>query len=327
MDAPKSVVDAIQAFPYLRRDSMTFPMILAGLAAYAALDEGTCKTHNTSAAYYLGNLEAVDAAIIRCLSVFATTVALVYCHKRNRQFTHPQKHGSFVGNLLLMMGISDEHTERCLERLWIVYSDHEMTNSTAAFLHSASSLTDPVSCMISGVVAAYGPLHGDLAHKEYARIGSPENVPALIAAVKAKKQRLFGYGHRMYKTEDPRSKLILGMIHSTLHETPHRMLDGRSSSLLQVALEIDRVASTDNYFVSRGLRANADLYGSLLYTALGLEADIVVALACVSRTGGVMAHWREAMQQTPVLWRPKQLYVGPLPRVFDSRETDGQRKV
>lgn len=76
---------------------MNFPMILAGLAAYAALDEGTYKTHNTSAAYYLGNLEAVDAAIIRCLSVFATTVALVYCHKRNRQFTHPQKYGSFVG--------------------------------------------------------------------------------------------------------------------------------------------------------------------------------------------------------------------------------------
>lgn len=139
---------------------MTFPMIIAGLAAYAALDEGSVKTHNTSAAYYLGNLEAVDAAIIRCLSAFATTVALVYCHKRGRQFTQPRKDGSFIGNLLLMMGISDEHTEKCLERLWILYADHEMTNSTAAFLHSASNLTDPVSCMISGVVSAYGPLHG-----------------------------------------------------------------------------------------------------------------------------------------------------------------------
>lgn len=134
---------------------MTFPMILAGLAAYAALDEGTYKTHNTSAAYYLGNLEAVDAAIIRCLSVFATTVALVYCHKRN--FLHILR-----------------STEKCLERLWIVYADHEMTNSTAAFLHSASSLTDPLSCMISGVVAAYGPLHGgkcehDLTQQRYKR--------------------------------------------------------------------------------------------------------------------------------------------------------------
>lgn len=139
---------------------MTFPMIIAGLAAYAALDEGSYKTHNTSAAYYLGNLEAVDAAITRSLSAFATTVALVYCHKHDRQFTQPRRDGSFIGNLLLMMGVSDKYTERCLEKLWILYADHEMTNSTAAFLHSASNLTDPVSCMISGVVSAYGPLHG-----------------------------------------------------------------------------------------------------------------------------------------------------------------------
>lgn len=173
----------------------------------------------------------------------------------------------------------------------------------------------------------------DLAHQEYARIGSPENVPALIAAVKAKKQRLFGYGHRLYKTDDPRSKFILGMIHATLQEKAeaHRQEEEESSSsssaLLQIALEIDRAASSDSYFVSRGLRANADLYGSLLYTALGFEADIVVAMACVSRMGGAMAHWREAMQQAPVLWRPGQLYVGPVPGACDSQEANAQRTV
>ena len=139
---------------------MTCPMVIAGLAAFAALDEGSYKTHNASAAYYLGNLKTVDAAIVRSLSALATTVALVYCHKRNRQFRQPQKDGTFIGNLLLMMGVSDKHTEECLERLWILYADHEMTNSTAAFLHAASNLTDPMSCMISGVVSAYGPLHG-----------------------------------------------------------------------------------------------------------------------------------------------------------------------
>lgn len=133
----------------------------------------------------------------------------------------------------------------------------------------------------------------------------------------------------MYKSEDPRSELILGMIHTTLEEETEspRRKNQESSTLLQIALEIDRVASSDSYFVSRGLRANADLYGSLLYTALGFEADIVVALACVSRTGGVLAHWREAMQQTPVLWRPRQLYVGPMPGVCDSSETNGQKKM
>lgn len=165
-----------------------------------------------------------------------------------------------------------------------------------------------------------------MVQKEYARIGSPENVPAVIAAVKAKKQRLFGYGHRLYKTEDPRCPLILGMIHSTLEEDP-RKKDDDSSLLLRIALEIDRIASADDYFVSRGLRANADLYGSLLCTALGFEADIIIALACVSRMGGAMAHWREAMQETPVLWRPRQLYVGPVPGVSDLTETNGHQKV
>lgn len=168
----------------------------------------------------------------------------------------------------------------------------------------------------------------DLAYQDYARVGSPENVPALIAAVKAKKQRLFGYGHRMYKTEDPRSKVILGMIHETLKERPEtrRQESEKSGPLLQIALEIDRAASSDSYFVSRGLRANADLYGSLLYTALGFEADIIIAMACVSRMGGAMAHWREAMQQAPVLWRPRQIYVGSLPGVCKSREANGQHK-
>ena len=128
----------------------------------------------------------------------------------------------------------------------------------------------------------------------------------------------------MYKTEDPRSKLILGMIHSTLDGQEE---SSSSSPLLQIALEIDRVASSDSYFVSRGLRANADLYGALLYTALGFEADIIIALACVSRMGGAMAHWREAMQEAPVLWRPRQLYVGRMPGECDSQESNGNGKV
>lgn len=133
----------------------------------------------------------------------------------------------------------------------------------------------------------------------------------------------------MYKTEDPRSKTILNMIHATLQKKSEacEKKEDNSGPLLQIALEIDRVASSDSYFISRGLRANADLYGSLLYTALDFEADIIVAMACVSRMGGGMAHWREAMQQTPVLWRPRQLYVGSVPGVCDSGEVNGQRKV
>ena len=246
-------------------------MILAGLSAYASCDEGTKAAHHEGRPQYLGNMKTVDPAIIRTMSSLATTIALTYCHIRGRAFTAADPNGSFIENILLMMGFVQEDTKKpdakivkLFERLWILYADHEMTNSTAAFLHAASTLTDPLSCTVSGIVSAYGPLHGgaiDLAYKGFEKIGTPENVPTLIADVKAKKQRLFGYGHRIYKTVDPRAKFIRGIIDELKDEV-------KSNPLLSVALEIDRVASEDPYFTSRKLKANADLYGCFAYTAL-----------------------------------------------------------
>jgi len=246
-------------------------MILAGIAAYTSFDEGTRATHSSSKPYYLGNGEAVDAAVIRTLAALATTMALVYCHKRGRKFTPANPDESFIGNVLLMMGLVEKGTqkpnrkmEHCFERLWILNADHGMTNSTAAFLSAASTLTDPLSCSIAAVASAYGPLHGaavEMAYKEFEKVGTVENVPKLIEDVKAKKFRLFGYGHRIYKVVDPRGKLVRQLI-DEYHE------DVQQNPFLKVALEIDRVAGEDPYFTSRNLKANADLYGCFLYTAL-----------------------------------------------------------
>jgi citrate synthase len=145
----------------------------------------------------------------------------------------------------------------------------------------------------------------DLAYKGFEMVGSVHNVPYLIKAVKAKQQRLFGYGHRIYKTVDPRIKFIRQMIDTQVKEKKRDV-----PPALQIALAIDDLASNDEYFTSRKLSANADLYGALLYTALGFESDIVVALASMSRMPGVLAHWRESMQQNVMLWRPQQLYTG-----------------
>lgn len=144
-------------------------MVIGGLSAYAAVDEGSAAVRSEHQSYYLGNMQAIDAAIIRTIATVATTVALVYCHKRGREFIPVDPHGSFVGNMLLMMGVVRDtkdvsEVEKCLQRLWILYADHEMTNSTAAFLHAASTLTDPLSSTISGIVSAYGPLHGGELH-------------------------------------------------------------------------------------------------------------------------------------------------------------------
>ncbi|KAK2740857.1 citrate synthase [Colletotrichum kahawae] len=284
---PDHVIRTIASFS---RDSPTSTMMIAGIAAYASHDEGAISTMGSAKPAYLGRAGQVDGAIIRCISALATVVALVYCHKRGKDLTPADPNDSLVANVL-----------------WILYADHEMTNSTAAFLHAASTLTDPLSCCISGIVSGYGPLHGgaiDLAYKTFEKIKTPSEVCSHITDVKENKERLYGYGHRIYKTVDPRVKLI------------HRIIDQHrekveSNPMLAVALEIDRVANDDEYFTSRNLKANADLYGCFLYTAMGFETDIIVAMATLSRTAGVLAHWREAMlEKGPTLWRPKQIFTG-----------------
>lgn len=266
MKAPEAVRNAIKAFP---SDGLTHPMLLAGIAAFTALDKGTQAVHKSSKPAYLGNMAAADDAIIRTLAALATTVALVYCHKRGHEFTNADPEASYIGNILRMMGLTVEgqpnhKLEHCLERLWVLNADHGMTNSTAVFLTAASTLQDPLSCTVAAVASAYGPLHGgavEMAYKEFERVGSVENVPQLIADVKAKKYRLFGYGHRIYKVKDPRGRLVRQLIEEYKE-------DVEKNEFLRVAMEIDRVAEEDPYFISRNLKANADLYGCFLYTAL-----------------------------------------------------------
>lgn len=162
MVVPQAVIDVIRAMP---RDAHVSSMILAGLAAFASCDEGSCRVHAGSGKpYYLGNMKNVDAAIPRTLSALAVTIALTHCHKKGIEHTPVDPNGSFIGNLLLMMGYAkdgkpDAKIERCFEKLWILYADHEMTNSTSTFLHTSSSLTDPISSVGAAIVSAYGPLH------------------------------------------------------------------------------------------------------------------------------------------------------------------------
>lgn len=219
-------------------------------------------------------MTTVDAAIPRTLAAFGMTIAIAYCHKHGKTFTPTDPNGSFIGNMPLMMGFAqdgkpDAKIERCLEKLWILYADHEMTNSTAAFLHTSSALTDPISASVSAVVSGYGPLHGaaiDMAYRGFEEMGSPAGVAAFIDGVKRGNQQFFGCGYRIYKAVDPRAKWIQAMIQE------HRDLVC-SNPLLQIAMEVDRIASQDSYFLSRKLKANADLYGCFLHTAMGIDKE------------------------------------------------------
>ena len=253
-----------------RPKSSPIGMIIAGLSALQSTQMHLIPAH-AAKNLYLGNPDLVDQAIVSFMGSFAAIVAIAYCHHAGRTFTEPRPHLSYIENFLVMTGHVDIVTKLpnpryvgYFERLWILIADHEMTCSTAALLQTASSLPDVISCMISALSALYGPLHGgaiEVAYKNIEEVGSVENAQTKIDGVKSGKERLFGYGHRVYKVTDPRSTFIRQIVHELSDEIS-------KDPLLKVAFEIDRLASEDEYFVSRKLNLNADLYAAFAYKAM-----------------------------------------------------------
>lgn len=245
-------------------------MMIAGLTALQSTQMNLVPAH-AAKNLYLGNTDLVDQQIIKFMSSFAMISAAAYCHHTDRKFTHPRQELSYIENLQLMMGHVDRSTGlpnpryvRCMEKLWILIADHEMTCSTAALLQTASSLPDVISCMVSAISAMYGPLHGgaiEVAYKNIEEIGSIENVQAKIDRVKAGKERLFGYGHRIYRVNDPRYAFIREIMTELQDEIS-------KDPLLKIAFEVDRIAVEDEYFISRKLKPNADLFAAFVYKAM-----------------------------------------------------------
>jgi citrate synthase len=162
-----------------------------------------------------------------------------------------------------------------------------MALSVFSALVTASSLTDPISCLISAVAAAHGPLHfgaTESAQRALNEIGSPESVPDFINEVKSGKRRLFGYGHREYKAVDPRVRFIRRILQD---------LPTHSNPFFKIAEAIEAAASDDEYFLSRGLHPNADFYGNFVFTGIGIEPEMIPAAMLTQRITGIMAHWRD----------------------------------
>ncbi|TID22833.1 citrate synthase protein [Venturia nashicola] len=308
---PQNVIDTINGFS---RDSPAYLMITAGLSAWAAAVPGQIPVH-VGETLYLKNPKMADISMKQGFASFAAIVALIYCHQHGHAFTPAEGHRSLPENVLLMMHFVDKLTGKPapamieeLDKLLILYADHEMTASTAALLHTGSVGADALTSLISSVATGWGPLHAgaiDLVYKKLEEIGSVENVEPFIEKVRNKEQRLMGVGHRLYRTQDPRGKLLRDRLLEL-------SLGVEAIPLLAVALEIERVVSIDEYFTSRKLCINADLYGSLVFTALGFEKEIITAVAGIGRCAGALAHWKEAANKDPKIWRPTQLYTGPM---------------
>jgi citrate synthase len=203
--------------------------------------------------------------------------------------------------------------ERALDVLFILHADHGQNCSTTAMRCVGSSHADPFSAVAAATAALYGPLHGganEAVVRMLTEIGSVANIPSYIKRVKAGEVRLMGFGHRVYKSYDPRAKIIKQVAEEVLEVT------GRSP-LLDIALELERIALQDEYFVSHRLYPNVDFYSGIIYQAMGFPMDLFPVLFAIPRTAGWLAQWQEGLlDHEQRIARPRGLYVGPAVREY-----------
>jgi len=252
--------------------------------------------------------------IFRLIAKSPTVAAFAYRHMIGMPYAYPDNDLSYTGNFLNMMFRATEvryraHPvlERALDVLFILHADHEQNCSTSAMRGVGSAHSDPYSAMAAAAAALYGPLHGG-ANEEVLRmlreIGSTKNIPLFIRRVKAHEVRLMGFGHRVYKNYDPRAKFIKQTADQVFEVT------GRNP-LIDIALELERIALEDEYFVERKLYPNVDFYSGIIYEAMRFPVEMFPVLFAIGRTPGWLAQWQEMLlDKDQRIARPRQIYTG-----------------
>lgn len=250
----------------------------------------------------------------RLIAKMPTIAAYAYRHSIGLPYMYPDNELSYTGNFLSMMFRIAEPKykpskalERALDVLFILHADHEQNCSTAAMKNVGSSHADPYVSVASAIACLYGPLHGG-ANEQVLRmlqeIGNKDRVPEYLNQVRAGAFRLMGFGHRVYKNYDPRAKILKDMANQVFEVTG-------KNKLLDIALELERIALEDEYFVSRKLYPNVDFYSGIIYQAMGFPVEIFPVLFAIPRTSGWLAQWDEMFEDPEQkLARPRQVYVG-----------------
>ncbi len=256
----------------------------------------------------------------RLISKMPTLAAFAYRHSMGLRYSYPDNDLSYTGNFLNMLFRMTELKykpnpvlEKALDILFILHADHEQNCSTNAMRGVGSSQPDPYSAVAAAAAALYGPLHGganEAVLRMLTAIGSKDNVPDFVKKVKAGEGRLMGFGHRVYKNYDPRAKIIKEIADQVFE------VKGRNP-LLDIALELERIALQDDYFGKRRLYPNVDFYSGLIYQALGLPTDMFPVLFAIPRTVGWLAQWLEMVEDTEQkIARPRQVYTGAKTRPY-----------
>jgi citrate synthase len=265
--------------------------------------------------------------IHRLIAKVPSIAAYAYRHSIGRPYVYPDNDLSFTGNFLNMLFKMTELKyqanpvlERALDVLFILHADHEQNCSTSAMRGIGSSHVDPYSAMAGAAAALYGPLHGganEAVLRMLTEIGSVQNVPGFIKRVKGGEGRLMGFGHRVYKSYDPRAKIIKKTADEVFEVT------GRNP-LLDIALELERIALEDEYFVTRRLYPNVDFYSGLIYQAMSFPVTMFPVLFAIPRTSGWIAQWEEMiLDPEQKIARPKQNYIGAKRRDYVPAEKRG----
>ena len=284
-------------------------------------------------AFYHDNIDIQDSkqrinAAIRLVAKMPTIAAASYTYSIGRPHRYPRNDLDYASNFIQMLFgapnqeyVVDPILARAMERILILHADHEQNASTSTVRIAASSGANPFACIAAGIASLWGPAHGG-ANEEVLKmlieIGKPENIPKAIARAKDKNDsfRLMGFGHRIYKNFDPRARVIQESAKQVL-----KHLGLENDPLMEIALELERIALKDDYFIERKLYPNVDFYSGILLRAMGLPSKMFTAIFAVARTTGWVSQWLELHQDTEHgIDRPRQIYIGKTLRHYPQKK-------
>ncbi|HUO22723.1 MAG TPA: citrate synthase [Caulobacteraceae bacterium] len=300
-------------FQGFRRDAHPMAIMTASVGALSA--------------FYHDSLDVNDPAhrhisMIRMIAKIPTIAARTFKYSIGQPFVSPRNDLGYAENFLRMcFAVPAEDYKnnpilaKAMDRIFILHADHEQNASTSTVRLAGSTGANPFACIAAGIAALWGPAHGganEEALNMLREIGKPENVPAYVQGVKDRKYKLMGFGHRVYKNYDPRAKVM----QETCHEVLEAVGDA-NDPLLQVAMELEKIALSDDYFISRKLYPNIDFYSGITLSAMGFPSDMFTVLFALARTVGWISQWQEMIADPQQkIGRPRQLYTGPAYRDF-----------
>ena len=302
-------------FQAFRRDAHPMAVMVASVGALAAFYHDSTDINDPKQRMI---------ASMRMIAKVPTLAAMAYKYSVGQPFVYPQNNLDYASNFLRMcFAVPCEEYKinpvlaDALDKIFILHADHEQNASTSTVRIAGSSGANPFACIAAGIACLWGPAHGganEAALQMLAEIGSVDKIPEFIAKVKDKNSsvRLMGFGHRVYKNYDPRAKIMQKMCHAVLKETGHA-----NDPLLPIALELEKIALNDPYFIERKLYPNVDFYSGITLKAMGFPTSMFTVLFAVARTVGWISQWSEMIEDpAQKIGRPRQLYTGATKRDY-----------